>query len=111
MTLVGVLLPDGIVMWSVMVAFTGAPKFGPTFGPKFGPKFGPTFGPKPGPVVGPLLLCGMQLGVLGSTISLFVNCTLNLRERWYTLHLQYRKITEINKYMNDTKAIHTITEI
>ena len=74
MTLVGVLLPDGIIMWSVMVVFTGAPKSGP--------------------VVGPLLLCGMQLDVLGSAISLFVNCTLDLGEQQYILHLEYRKITD-----------------
>ena len=74
MTLVGVLLPDGIVMWSVMVVFTGAPKSGP--------------------VVGPLLLCGMQLGVLGSAISSSVNCTLDLGERWYMLQPEYRKMTE-----------------
>ena len=69
-----------------------------------------TGAPKSEAVVGPLLLCGMQLGVLGSAISLFVNCTLDLEERRYTLHLQYRKMTEINKYLKDTKAMHTITE-
>ena len=55
-TLVGLLLPDGIVMWSVMVVFTGAPKSGP--------------------VVGPLLLCGMQLDVLDFAISWSVSCCL-----------------------------------
>ena len=68
-TLIGVLLPDGSMMWSVMVVFTGAPKSGPG--------------------VGPLLLCGMQLDVLGSTISLVVNCTLDLGERRYLLQPEY----------------------
>ena len=51
-------LPDGIMMRSVIVVFTGAPKSGP--------------------VVGPLLLflCGMQLDVLDSAISLFMSCCL-----------------------------------
>ena len=33
---------------------------------------------KSGPVVEHLLLCGMQLNVLGSAISSFMNCTLDL---------------------------------
>ena len=74
MTPIGVLLPDGIMMWSVIAVFTGAPKSGP--------------------MVGPLLPCGMQLGVLGSAISSFMNCTLDLGERRYILHLEYRKMIE-----------------
>ena len=73
-TLIGMLLPDGSMMWSVMVVFTGAPKSGP--------------------VVGPLLLCGMQLDVMGSAISSFVNCTLDLGEQRYILHLEYQEMPE-----------------
>ena len=68
------LLPDGIMMWSVIVVFMGAPKYRP--------------------VVGPLLLYGMQLGVLGLPICSFVNCIRDLGERWYILQPEYQKMTK-----------------
>ena len=84
MTLIGVLLPDGIMLWSVIVVLTGAPKSGP--------------------VVGPLLLCGMQLGVLGSAISIV--CELYPWPRGavvYTAARILRNDREINKYLKNTK--------
>ena len=51
----------------------------------------------------------VQWDALDLAIEVFINCTLDLWEQQYTLHLEYRKMREINKYLKDTKAMRTIT--